>query len=202
MTGRGISFAIPAVLALAWVAAEAGPLASLADTEANPAPAPITYVFDASSTDVRFFYRTPLSKGHGRFSGVTGTAIIDDSRPEATFVEASVPTASLQAGSTLAMRALRGPHFFSITHHPHINFRGTDLRVTGQTTAQMSGQITVRGITRSVLLDVHLAEPKPSGARTLRASTHIHRSDFEMTAYPKLIGEAVEIEITARLLPR
>ena len=69
------------------------------------------------------------------------------------------------------------------------------------TTAEIIGDITVKGVTRPIVLHATLQPPGAGGAREFRAKTRINRNDFNMTAYALLVGDAVDIEIRALLRP-
>ena len=69
------------------------------------------------------------------------------------------------------------------------------------TVTEVAGDITVKGVTRPIVLHSTLQPPGPDGSRAFRAKTRIDRNDFNMTAYAFLVGDAVDIEIRAVLRP-
>ena len=79
-------------------------------------------------------------------------------------------------------------------------FKSRSVLSKTATTAEIVGDITVRGITRPIVLQATL-QPPGAGAREFRARTRINRNDFNMTAYAFLVGDAVDIEIRALLGP-
>jgi polyisoprenoid-binding protein YceI len=162
---------------------------------------PVAYVVDPKHAEVRFSYTMPMSDGVGRFSTVTGTANIDDAAPEKTTVEAVVDTRTLRASTSMAQSELRGADFFDVARYPTMAFKSRSVRPKTPTTGEMTGDITVKGITRPIVLRVTLQPPGPDGAREFRGLTRINRNDFNMTAYALLVGETVDIEIRTTLRP-
>jgi len=159
------------------------------------------YIVDAARTKVHFTYSLPLSKGRGYFSDVSGSANIDDLALQRGSVEVTVGTRSLHADTKAAEQELRGKNFFSVAAHPRIHFQSRRVRALGPARAAVTGDMSVRGITRPIALHMTLGPRQASGARRLRATTRIRRSDFDMTAYPLFVADWVEIKIEATLLP-
>lgn len=160
------------------------------------------YKFDAREADVRFAYSLPFSTGRGRFTGVTGTADINDAAPEKGSVDVVIDTRTLKASDSLAEGELRGSSFFSVAKYPTMHFKSRSIRPKSATKYEISGDMTVKGVTKPILLQVELeALGAARGIRKMRALTRIKRSDFNMTAYAFLVSDTVEIEIRAPLVP-
>jgi polyisoprenoid-binding protein YceI len=161
------------------------------------------YVFDKRRTEVRFAYFMGPAKQNGRFTQVDGTLQFDDNAPERSRATATIATASLETGQPIVDDALKGSDFFNVVADPAMTFKSRSVRSTGTDTAEMTGDITVNGITRPVTLDVSL-RPHSNPAlkysiddREFIAKTRIKRSDFNMTAYQSMVGDEVDIEIDA-----
>lgn len=185
------------MLAFARFAAAALAIAVLGGTgHTQGAP----YVIDPARSEVLFSYSMPLSNGSGRFSSLSGTASIDDAAQQNTKVQAVIDTRTLRAGDSLAEGKLRGADFFDVARFPQMLFKSRSVRPKTATTAEIVGDITVKGITRPIVLQATL-QPPGAGAREFRARTRINRNDFNMTAYAFLVGDAVDIEIRALLRP-
>ena len=174
---------------------------SLAASAGTPKAAPVAYVFDQKRAEVTFSYSLPFSSGRGHFSSVGGMAHIDDAAPANTRVEALIDTRTLRAGNSLSQSELRGTSFFNVAKFPQMRFKSRSVRAKNATTSDVSGDLTVRGVTQPVVLHVTLQPPGTSGRRDMRATTRINRSDFGMTAYPFFVGDTVDIEIRAVLRP-
>jgi polyisoprenoid-binding protein YceI len=160
------------------------------------------YTFDTKEADVRFAYSLPFSTGRGRFTGVSGTADINDAKPEKGSVDVMIDTRTLKASDSLAEGELRGSSFFSVAKYPTMHFKSRSIRPKSATTYEISGDMTVKGVTRPIVLQVELQAPGAArGVRKMRAVTRIRRSEFNMTAYAFLVSDTVEIEIRAPLVP-
>lgn len=159
------------------------------------------YVFDPQASEVSFSYSLPLSAGRAHFTSINGTADIDDAAPDKTKVEVIVDTRTLRSSDKLAEGELRGKDFFSVAAYPQMRFQSRSVRAKNPTTADITGQITVKGVTRPIQLHTVLQPLSAKGTRELRATTRIRRSDFNMTAYAFLVGDVVAIEIRAVLRP-
>ena len=161
------------------------------------------YEFDKKRTEVRFTYEMGPATQHGRFSQVTGTLQFDEHAPWRSRVSATIATASLETGQPIVDDALKGSDFFNVTADPTMTFKSRSVRSTGTDTAEMTGDITVKGITKPVTLEVSLhprndpALKYSAGSRKFVATTKIRRSAFNMTAYSSMVGDEVSIEIDA-----
>ena len=162
---------------------------------------PVRYVIDPKQAEVLFSYSMPVASGVGRFSSMSGTANIDDAALDRTTVQAVIDTRTLRAGTSMAQGELRGADFFNVARYPQMLFKSRSVRPKTATTGEMSGDITVKGITRPIILHVTLQPPGPGGARQFTGKTRINRNDFNMTAYAFLVGDTVDIEIRALLRP-
>lgn len=164
--------------------------------------------FDPRRTEVRFAYTMAYSKQRGRFTKVNGTLEYDETKPEKSKINASIASASLTTGEPLVDTELKGKSFFNVTASPAIVFKSTSVKAQSATQADVSGEITVNGITKPVTLKVSV---KPhddptlkydSGAREFIATTRIQRSAFNMTDYQSMVDDEIDIEIAAIVRPR
>jgi polyisoprenoid-binding protein YceI len=162
-----------------------------------------SYEFDKRRTEVRFSYLMGLAKQSGRFSQVAGTLQFEEGNLHQSKVFATVATASLATGESFVDDELKGSDFFNVAANPVMTFKSMGVRTTGPDTAEMTGDITVNGITKPVTFVVSLhphVDPTLKfsvGMREFRATTQIQRSDFNMTAYQTMVGDTVDLEIVA-----
>lgn len=161
------------------------------------------FVIDTKNTEVRFTYTMALSIQRGRFTRVDGTMDFDEKAPEKTRVNAVIQTASLTTGEAMSESELKGSSFFNVAQQPEIRFESQTVEMTGPDAAQMTGEITVNGITQPITLDVSIKsgdDPKLKyrvGSRRFTATGTIQRSAFNMTAYSSMVNDEVGIEIDA-----
>jgi polyisoprenoid-binding protein YceI len=164
--------------------------------------------FDQRRTEVRFAYKMAYSTQRGRFTKVSGTLYYDEAAPEKSKISASIAAASLTTGEALVDNELKGTAFFNVEVSPVITFRSLTVRSDSATAADVSGEITVNGITKPVMLKVSIkphddpALKYDAGAREFIATTRIQRSAFNMTDYQSMVDDDVDIEIDAIVRPR
>ena len=162
-----------------------------------------SYVFDGKRTEVRFAYHIGLAKQQGRFTRVEGTLQFDKGAPERSHVTAKVATASLETGQPIIDAALKSSDFFNVVAQPEIRFKSRAVKPTGAGRAEMTGDITVNGITKPITFDVSLqphndpALKWSPGSMEFLAAGRIRRSTFAMTSFAYMVGDDVEIVIDA-----
>lgn len=166
------------------------------------------FEFDPRRTEVRFVYKMAYSTQRGRFTKVSGTLDYDEAAPEKAKISASIAAASLTTGEALVDSELKGAAFFNVTASPVIAFKSVAVVPHSATAAEVSGEITVNGITKPVTLKVSLkphddpALKHDAGAREFTGTTRIQRSAFNMTDYQSMVDDDIEIEIVAIARPR
>jgi polyisoprenoid-binding protein YceI len=108
-----------------------------------------TYALDKGHTQVAFAWeRVGLSRQQGRFTDTTGTVSFDPARPEDSRVEVSLRASSLQTGVEALDRHLRSADFFDAAQYPTITFKSTAVVRTGDKTGEMTGDLTMLGVTK------------------------------------------------------
>ena len=166
------------------------------------------FEFDQRRTEVRFVYKMAYATQRGRFTKVSGTLDYDEAAPEKSKISASIAAASLTTGEALVDNELKGAAFFNVEVSPIIAFRSLVVQPRSATATDVSGEITVNGITKPVTLKVSLkphddpALKYDAGAREFIATTRIQRSAFNMTDYQSMVDDDIDIEIDAIVRPR
>jgi polyisoprenoid-binding protein YceI len=123
----------------------------------------------------------------GGFKNVTGTIDFDPEHPEKASVEATINTAEMTStGVQQRDDHLKSPDFLDIANYPTITFKSTKVEPSADgKTAKVSGDLTIRGVTRPVTLDVEYLGQIKSPFGDTRAgfagSTRINREDFGLT---------------------
>ena len=108
-----------------------------------------TWTFDKNHTRLEFVARHMLSKVRGRFTEFDGTVTIAE-RPEESHVEVEMQTASITTDTGMRDDHLRSDDFLEVDEYPTMTFRSKELRPTGETTFELVGDMTIKGITRDV----------------------------------------------------
>jgi polyisoprenoid-binding protein YceI len=121
----------------------------------------------------------------GTVTGVTGTILFDPAALENSSVEASLPLAGLSTGNKKRDEHLMSADFFDVVHFAAITFRSTKVEKTGINRGKITGDLTLRGVTRSVTMEAEyfgpIKSPADLGGETtmgFAASVTINREDF------------------------
>ena len=144
-----------------------------------------TYVLDQGHTTVEFVGRhLMITKVRGRFTDFSGQIVIGDS-PEQSSVEVTIDATSVNSGDDKRDDHLRSPDFLDVENYPTITFRSTGVEIGPDGTAKVTGDLSVKDVTRPVTLDVEFdgASPDPWGGQRLgfSASTEIDREAWGLT---------------------
>ena len=147
-------------------------------------PAPGSWAIDPGHAEVAFIGRHfMLTKIRGRFTGVQGAVTIAED-PDQSRVEVTIDMASVDSGDQTRDGHLRSADHFDVDHHPTATFRSTSVRWSG-THGTVHGQLTIRGATRPVTLDVeylgHVRDPWGNDKAVFSAAGQLDREDWALT---------------------
>ena len=166
------------------------------------------YTIDPAHTSVEFVGRhLMITKVRGRFPEVSGTITIND-EPERSHVEVQLDVASLDTGNPDRDAHLRSAEFFNAEQYPTISFRSTNVEATADGTWAVTGDLTVRDVTRPVTLQVDFdgANASPMGDERVAfsAAADVDREDWGLTwnvaleSGGLLVGKKVHIELNVQ----
>jgi polyisoprenoid-binding protein YceI len=167
-----------------------------------PALAADTYELDPGHTFPAFAIdHMGYSTHTGRFNRTTGEFVLDR-KGDGSSVNVVIQTASIDTGDERLEEKLRSADFFNVERFPDMRYRSTKVTWTGETTAEVAGELTLLGITRPVALSI--TEARCSVHPYLRTwwcgfavQGQLRRSDFGMTAGIPMVGDEVRISIQA-----
>lgn len=136
----------------------------------------------------------------GRYRSIQGGFLLNQDKPERSAVAATVRADDVETGDLLFDLVLTSESFFDAGRHPFIVFLGKDIRRTGESTGRLVGDLTLRGITRPIVLDVTFKGASPRPEETLDgagfvAKGSIDRRDFGITFVPSGTDERVTVTI-------
>lgn len=165
-----------------------------------------SYDFDLSHSSVNFHVRhLMISKVHGRFQKWGGTLVIDGDDITRSQLTVEIDAASIDTQNEQRDGHLRSPDFFEVEKFPKLTFVATKIEDAGGSDLKVTGDLTIHGVTRSVVLDVErLGEIQDSyfGARAgFSAKTTISRKEYGLTWNKVLeaggfaVGDKVEINL-------
>ncbi len=170
-------------------------------------PAVGSYVIDPSHTELGFAVRhMAVSKVRGRFSTFEGTLDIAEDPADST-VSVTIDAKSVDTRDETRDNHLRTNDFFDVENHPTWTFDSTSVTRVSPTNWKVEGDLTIRGVTRPVTLDVTLEgvvkDPFGNHRVGFSASTSINRDDFGvsfgavMETGGLVVAKKVDIEIEA-----
>jgi polyisoprenoid-binding protein YceI len=144
------------------------------------------YTIDPTHTRIGFVARHAMvTKVRGAFNEFTGTAHIDGADPEASSVELVIRADSIDTRNADRDGHLRSNDFLKMDEYPEITFRSTGVRARGDDTFDVTGDLTVKGVTRTVTVpftfEGQATDPFGNSRIGLEGSTTINRQDFGIT---------------------
>jgi polyisoprenoid-binding protein YceI len=145
----------------------------------------MTWQIDPMHTQVEFSAKHfGMMTVRGHFREVTTTGTIDPANPAASQVEVSINVASLTTNNPQRDNDLRSSYFLELEKYPTITFRSTRIEPVGQDRYTMSGDLTVKGITKPVTLEVQqygeINDERMGHRVSYGAEGQINRKDFGM----------------------
>jgi polyisoprenoid-binding protein YceI len=91
---------------------------------------------------------------YGRFNQFSGRFSFDENRPETSAVNVEIDVSSIDTNHTERDKHLRGKDFFDVERYPKATFVSTEVRRTGEKSGVMKGNLTLKGVTKPVTIDV------------------------------------------------
>jgi polyisoprenoid-binding protein YceI len=143
-----------------------------------------------------------VSKFSSSFTKISGTINYDAANPAASSVEASVDIASVNTANEKRDNHIKSPDFFDVARFPVATFKSKSWKKTGEDTFDITGDLTIKDVTREVVLKATLLGTGPGmGGTTVtgwEATTTIKRSDFNVSG-PAMLGKTLGDEVTITL---
>ncbi|MFY0405663.1 YceI family protein [Solicola sp. PLA-1-18] len=165
-----------------------------------------TWQLDPTHTEVGFTVRHLVSKVRGKFTGFEGTIVTADDAA-AHKVDVSIQLATVDTGTADRDNHLRSGDFFSVEENPEMTFTSTGVTDKGDDTFVVTGDLTIKGTTKSVDLDVEFlgegSDPWGGTRIGLEAKGEISRKDFgidfniPVQGEKLMIGDKISIVIAA-----
>ena len=164
-----------------------------------------TYQVDPGHTQVAFAYdHMGFTNNFGIISESTGTLTLDPKNVAASKVSIEVPIANVRTGIAALDEHLMKPEFFDTAKFPKATFVSTGVKTDGPTSAEITGNLTIKGVTKPVKLDAEFygagKAPAMAGGKEnvgFVATATVKRSDFNMGYGVPMVGDNIELKIVA-----
>jgi polyisoprenoid-binding protein YceI len=188
------------------------PLLALSSLFFSPALALAgTWDIDPAHSTVEFSVRHMMvTTVKGQFQKVKGTVELDEKDPNKSTVEVSIETASIDTREAKRDAHLKSPDFFDAAKFPTLTFKSTKIEKAGKGKFKLTGDLSMHGITKSVVLAVEgpsasIKDPYGRTVRGVMATGKLDRKDWGMTWNKALdsggfvVSDEVKLDINAEL---
>jgi polyisoprenoid-binding protein YceI len=183
-----------------------GSVALAAVLVASPAFGAETFVVDKGHSEVGFQIRHMMTKVRGRFTDFEGRIEADRAKPQASSVELTIRTTSIDTANENRDKDLRGADFFDVEKHPTITFKSTRITPKGKDSYDVTGTLTMRGVAKEVTLPVtflgFMKNQRGTDTAGFETAVTLNRKDFGISwnrtldAGGVLLGDEVYVSIS------
>lgn len=161
--------------------------------------------FEPDHTSVIFQYEHfGLSHPSGKIMGATGTLTLDRNTPANSAVDIMLDMKTLTTALPDFDTLLKGEKYFDIAQFPTATFRSTKVELTGENTANVTGDLTIHGVTQSEVLAVTFNRKafNPAVFKTgygFSATAHLSRKAFGLGNLEPIVGDDIDLIIDAEV---
>lgn len=165
-----------------------------------------SWQIDPNHSSAQFSVRhLGVSTVRGAFTKVTGSATFDLGDVTKTALDASIDANSVDTRVEMRDNDLRSPNFLEVQKYPTITFHSKQVKAAGAGKLQITGDLTIHGTTKEVVLDVDgpsspIKDPWGNQRIGASASTKIIRQDFGVNGAAGVVGDEITITIDAELI--
>ncbi|TCB32924.1 polyisoprenoid-binding protein [Acinetobacter sp. ANC 4910] len=163
---------------------------------------PVAYQIDPTHTATVFSWsHFGFSTPSANFSNIQGTINVDNDKPANSSVNVTIPLASLNTNVAALDEHLKKAEFFDAINYPNITFKSTKVESLGNNQYKITGNLTVKDVTKPVVLDAVLNKQGEHPMTKLQsigfnATTSFDRSAFGVGGYVPNVGDKITVNIT------
>jgi polyisoprenoid-binding protein YceI len=165
-----------------------------------------TWQIDPNHSSAQFAVKhLGVSTVRGAFTKVSGSAKFDPADPSKTLLDATIDATSVDTRVEMRDNDLRSPNFLDVQKYPTITFHSKQVKALGSGKLQLTGDLTIHGTTKEVILDVDgpsapMKDPWGNQRIGASASTKINRKDYGVNGAAGVVGDDITITIDAELI--
>lgn len=171
----------------------------------------MSWQIDLAHSQIQFSVRhMMISKVRGRFKSFNGSVELDEQNPSNSSVEVQIEAASIDTENTDRDVHLKSPDFLDAAQFPYLTFKSKRVEQSDASNGKIIGDLTIRGVTNEVVLDVEFAgkakSPWGTTSAGFSAETKINRKDWGLTwnvgleTGGILVGEEITISIEVEVV--
>jgi polyisoprenoid-binding protein YceI len=147
-----------------------------------------------------------ISTVRGAFTKVSGT-VVDSPEPSKASVKVSIDAASIDTRVQRRDDDLRSDHWFDVAKYPTITFESKRVEANGSGKLKVTGDLTIHGVTKEVVLDVDgpspaVKDPRGTSHRGASATTTINRTDFKVGEAGGMVGDQIGIQLDVEMVDK
>jgi polyisoprenoid-binding protein YceI len=171
-----------------------------------------TFSLDKAHSNATFRVRHLMSNVNGSFRDFDIAVNIDRANPSGSSVEFTIQAASIDTGSTNRDEHLRSPDFFEVAKYPTITFKSTSVKAAGKDKYDVTGDLTMHGVTKKVTLPVEflgfMKDARGNERAGFAIATTINRKDYgivwnrALDEGAVLLGEDVKVSIDLEVIKK
>ena len=136
------------------------------------------FTFDQQHSKIRFEVSHLIGKARGEFHRFSGTIDLDREQPEQSSVSARIEVGSIDTGIKKRDDHLRSPDFFDVQKYPAITFKSKSVKRTGDQSGDVTGDLTMHGVTRQIVLHVQMLQAGADRSYWKITTPPLNRRDF------------------------
>lgn len=163
---------------------------------------PVAYTIDPGHTATVFSWsHFGFSTPSANFSDIQGTITVDNEKPANSSVNVTIPVSSINTNVKALDEHIQKAEFFNVEKYPNITFKSTKVQALGKNKYKITGDLTIKGVTKLVVLDAVLNKQAVHPMTKLQtigfnATTSFNRSAFNVGAYVPNVGDKITVNIT------
>jgi polyisoprenoid-binding protein YceI len=179
-------------------------------TTTTAPPATGTYSIDKAHSEATFQVRHLLTKVRGRFSDFAGIITFDERQPDRSSVAITVQTSSIDTNEPARDAHLRSGDFFAVDEFPTLTFRSTAVAPVSSDRVDVTGELSIRGITKTLTVPVsylgRATDPWGNVRAAFEGEMVINRKDYGLTWNAALetggllVGDEVRISVSIQAI--
>jgi polyisoprenoid-binding protein YceI len=166
-----------------------------------------TWYLDPPHSSAQFSVRhLGISTVRGTFNKVGGV-VVDSPDPSKASVNVTIDANSIDTRVEMRDKDLRSDHFFDVAKYPTITFVSKRVEAAGAGKLKVTGDLTMHGVTKEVVLDVDgptapIKDPRGNQHRGISATTTLSRADYGMTFDSPMVGDQIAIQLDVELVDK